>query len=210
MCGICGELSPDPRRPVSAERVRAMCGRLAHRGPDDEGVHVEGEMALGARRLSIIDLAGGHQPLSNEDGSVWVAQNGEIYNYRELARELADRGHRFRTNSDTEVLAHLYEEAGERLVERLEGMFAIAVWDARRHRLLLARDRLGIKPLVYGTAPDGCFLFASELQALLAALSQAPPLDLVALHHFLSFAVDAFLDDLVINPALRFGLNVSV
>lgn len=190
MCGICGEVSFDPRRPASAERVRRMASRLVHRGPDDEGIEAQGPAALGARRLSIIDLEGGHQPVSNEDGTVWAAQNGEIYNYRELAAELRSRGHRLRTQSDTEVIAHLYEQEGERFAERLDGMFAVAVWDAKRARLLLARDRLGIKPLVYGVLRDEQgprLAFASELQALLEAAAEAPPLDPEALHHFFSF-----------------------
>jgi asparagine synthase (glutamine-hydrolysing) len=164
MCGICGiaerEGSPDP------DVVVRMSRRLVHRGPDDEGLFRRGPVALAARRLSIIDLEHGHQPISNEDGSVTVVQNGEIYNYRELKRELEGRGHRFATDCDTEVLVHLYEEHGEAFVERLRGMFAIALWDERERRLLLARDRFGIKPLYYRLA-DGTLSFASELKAML-------------------------------------------
>lgn len=135
--------------PADVEAVRRMNSRLTHRGPDSDGVFVEGGVALAMRRLSIIDLEHGDQPIANEDGSVTVVQNGEIYNYRELRGELERRGHRFATASDTEVLVHLYEEHGEGFVERLRGMFALAVWDARERRLLLARDRFGIKPLFY-------------------------------------------------------------
>ncbi|MBV9397662.1 MAG: asparagine synthase (glutamine-hydrolyzing) [Bryobacterales bacterium] len=147
--------------------LRGMCDRLAHRGPDSYGCFAEPPVALGHRRLSIIDLSTGDQPLGNEDGSVQVIFNGEIYNYKELRQELRGKGHQFRTESDTEVLAHLYEEVGERVPEFLNGMFAFAIWDARRERLMLARDRLGKKPLYYTTAVKGFALcFASELKAL--------------------------------------------
>lgn len=145
-----------------------MTDRLAHRGPDGAGAHLDRGAALGHRRLSIIDLAGGHQPLGNEDDSVQVVFNGEIYNYLELREGLEERGHQFRTNSDTEVLVHLWEEAGESLPEHLNGMFAFAIWDARRGQMFVARDRLGKKPLYYTTeAPGYAFAFASELKALL-------------------------------------------
>jgi len=176
----------DPRAPASRQRVQRMCDRMTHRGPDDEGIHVEGPVGLGARRLSIIDLDTGHQPLSNEDGTIWATQNGEIYNYRELRAELEARGHRFRTRGDTEVLVHLYEECGDDMVGKLDGMFAIAVWDGPRARLLLARDRLGVKPLVYGVADGERFVFASEVQAILAALPEAPAIDVEAMHDYLS------------------------
>src|SRR5579872_1551498 len=142
MCGICGIAST--RGAVDPERLVAMSRTLLHRGPDSEGAHVDGTVGIAARRLAIIDLAGGDQPLTNEDGSVVVVQNGEVYNHRELARELEHAGHRFRTRSDTEVLAHGWEEWGPRLWERLRGMFAVAVWDGRERRLVLARDRFGI------------------------------------------------------------------
>src|SRR5229473_78896 len=148
MCGIAGIVSFDAG-PVLVEEVSAMCAAMVHRGPDDEGFHVGPRVGLGMRRLSIIDLATGHQPIANEDGTVWAILNGEIYNYRELRRFLECRGHVFRTATDTETIVHLYEEYGERCVEKLRGMFAFAVWDERRRALLLARDRLGIKPLYY-------------------------------------------------------------
>ena len=165
MCGICGLVTANGDRP-DPDVVRRMSARLVHRGPDSDGLHAEGPVALAARRLSIIDLEGGTQPIANEDGTVVVVQNGEIYNYRELRRELERSGHRFATASDTEVLVHMYEEHGDEFVGRLRGMFAIAVWDSRASRLLLARDRFGIKPLFYRLA-DGTLSFASELKAML-------------------------------------------
>lgn len=159
---------------------------MVHRGPDDEGLFQRGPVALAARRLSIIDLAHGHQPISNEDGSVTVVQNGEIYNYRELKRELEGVGHRFATDCDTEVLVHLYEEHGDGFVGRLRGMFAIALWDERRQRLLLARDRFGIKPLFYRQV-GGELSFASELKAMLAQPGFSRAIDPEALAAYLAF-----------------------
>src|SRR5947209_9055667 len=147
MCGICGIATTHGA--ADPERLRQMSATLVHRGPDSEGTHVDGSIALAARRLAIIDLTGGHQPIPNEDGSVVVVQNGELYNYRELMHELRRAGHEFRTHCDTEVLAHGYEQWGAGLWERLRGMFAVAIWDARAQRLVLARDRFGIKPLYY-------------------------------------------------------------
>ena len=167
MCGIAG-IFDLLGRPVTREDVASMCSAIVHRGPDDGGAHLGSAVGLGMRRLAIIDLTTGDQPISNEDGTVWVVFNGEIYNFRELRRELAGRGHRFRTTGDTEVIVHLYEERGPRMVDDLRGMFAFALWDERRQRLLLARDRLGIKPLYYALV-DGRLLFASELKALLCA-----------------------------------------
>ncbi|HZG34596.1 MAG TPA: asparagine synthase (glutamine-hydrolyzing) [Gaiellaceae bacterium] len=178
MCGICGLVD---RRGADPARLEAMSGTLVHRGPDSTGSHVDGRVGLAARRLAIIDLRTGDQPVANEDGTVVVVQNGEIYNYRELRAELERAGHRFRTRGDTEVLAHGYEQWGEHFPERLRGMFAVAVWDARRRRLLLARDRYGIKPLVYREQP-GELLFASELRAL-----PRGDVDLDALEAFLAF-----------------------
>src|SRR5438093_12636269 len=163
MCGICGIVSSNGSS--VAERVAAMSATLRHRGPDSFREFSDGAIALAARRLSIIDLETGDQPIANEDGSLHVLQNGEIYNYRELRHELDRAGHRFRTHGDTEVLLHLYEEHGDGFAARLRGMFAVAIWDARRRRLVLARDRFGIKPLYYRPS-EGELAFASELRAL--------------------------------------------
>jgi len=179
MCGICGIASPagtpDP------ERLAAMSAALVHRGPDSAGEHLDGPVALAARRLSIIDLAGGDQPIASEDGACVVVQNGEIYNFPELRRELERAGHAFRTHSDTEAIVHLYEEHGLDFARRLRGMFAVAIWDARTRRLVLARDRYGIKPLYYRHV-DGELAFASELRAL-----PRGEIDLDALEAFLAF-----------------------
>ena len=166
MCGICGLVSLDGATAPDPAALAAMNETLLHRGPDSDGSLIDGPCGLAMRRLSIIDLAGGDQPIGNEDGRIQVIQNGEIYNYRELMDELRGRGHTFSTHSDTEVLVHLYEERGPAFVEALRGMFAIAIWDARHGRLLLARDRFGIKPLYYRVA-GGQLSFASELKALL-------------------------------------------
>src|SRR5438067_981446 len=181
MCGICGVASS--RGAIDPERLRRMSQTLHHRGPDSEGTHVDGPVGIAARRLAIIDLTGGDQPIANEDGSIVVIQNGEIYNYRELMHELERAGHTFRTRCDTEVLVHGYEQWGTRLWERLRGMFAVCVWDARERTLTLARDRFGIKPLYYRET-DGELAFASELDALPKA-----EIDLDALEGFLAFNV---------------------
>jgi asparagine synthase (glutamine-hydrolysing) len=165
MCGICGYVTR--RGPANAEAVAAMAASLRHRGPDAEGLHLDGPVALGHRRLSIIDLSeAAHEPLTNEDGTLWLVFNGEVYNFRELRRELEPR-HHFRSLGDGEVILHLYEERGDEAVKALDGMFALAVWDARRRRMLLARDRTGKKPLFYHDSP-GVFAFASEVKGLLA------------------------------------------
>src|SRR5918995_581685 len=179
MCGICGLASGGG--PADPERLRAMSATLVHRGPDSDGHLVDGPVGLAARRLSIIDLETGDQPIANEDGTVHVVQNGEIYNYRELRAGLEHAGHRFATRSDTEVLVHLYEEHGDGFAERLRGMFAVAIWDARKRRLVLARDPFGIKPLYYEDNADG-LAFASELRAL-----PRGEIDLDALEAFLAF-----------------------
>src|SRR6266852_3359590 len=183
MCGICGVAGGDPSE--TQELVGRMCDAMVHRGPDDEGgIQVDG-VTLGSRRLSIIDIAGGHQPIHNEDSTVWVIQNGEIYNHLELRKLLVSAGHKFTTQSDTEVLAHGYEEWGESMVERLNGMFAFAVLDRQRKRVLLARDRMGIKPLHY--AVDGKRLvFASELKSLLCDPALRRDIDPVALDEYLA------------------------
>ncbi len=182
MCGICGGLSW--KRPLDAETLGRMLETLVHRGPDDQGVHVAPPAALGVRRLAVIDVQGGRQPMSSEDGSVHVVQNGEIYNHVELREELEKNGHRFRTRCDTEVLVHLYEEKGESFVSDLVGMFAVAVWDSRAEKLVLVRDRLGQKPLYYAQV-DGGLLFASEIKALLAAGGVSREMDHAALGEYL-------------------------
>jgi asparagine synthase (glutamine-hydrolysing) len=185
MCGICGLVSSDGA-PVDTEALADMNQTLFHRGPDSGGMFVEGGVGLAARRLAIIDLVRGDQPIANEDHTIHVVQNGEIYNYRELRRELEARGHQFATAGDTEVLVHLYEEYGPRFVERVRGMFAIALWDAKRSRLVLARDRFGIKPLYYRLNGDS-LSFASELKALLRQPDFSREIDLDALDAFLAF-----------------------
>jgi asparagine synthase (glutamine-hydrolysing) len=165
MCGIAGQLLLN--RSAALADIRGMCDRIQHRGPDDQGYYLDGGCGLGMRRLSIIDLDSGHQPISNEDRTIWVVFNGEIYNYRELRANLIRSGHRFRTNSDTETLVHLYEEEGAAGISKLRGMFAYAIWDSNRRCLLLARDRFGKKPLYLARLPEGLY-FASELKCLRA------------------------------------------
>jgi asparagine synthase (glutamine-hydrolysing) len=167
MCGIAGRFNYDPLRPIDRDVLSAMTDAVAHRGPDAAGYHVAPGIGLGHRRLSIIDLSTGDQPLANENGTVWTVFNGEIYNFADVRAELAARGHRFRTGSDTEVIVHGYEEWGERAVERFRGMFAFAVWDAPKRRLVLARDRVGVKPLYYTELPGRGVVFGSELKSLL-------------------------------------------
>src|SRR4051812_47017938 len=166
MCGITGKLWFDPARPIARDLLVRMTDRVAHRGPDAGGYYVNGSIGLGHRRLSIIDLATGDQPLGNEDGTVQVVFNGEIYNFADVRDELQARGHQFRTRSDTEIIVHGFEEWGEDCVTRFRGMFAFAVWDDRRRTLLLARDRLGVKPLYYALLPGG-IVFGSEIKSLL-------------------------------------------
>jgi asparagine synthase (glutamine-hydrolysing) len=181
MCGICVVVQENG--PADGATLQAMCDQIVHRGPDSEGLGLDGSVGLGMRRLSIIDLAGGHQPISNEDRSLAVVFNGEIYNYRELRDGLMGRGHRFATQSDTEVLVHLYEDLGERSVERLRGMFAYAIHDRRTGRVFAARDRLGIKPLHYVELGDRLYL-ASEIKSLLMVPGLEPTLDEVALDQY--------------------------
>ena len=186
MCGICGLVSLNGASAPDPAVLAAMNETLVHRGPDSDGTLIDGPAGLAMRRLSIIDLDGGDQPISNEDGRVHVIQNGEIYNYRELMEELQGRGHGFRSHSDTEVLVHLYEERGPDFVEQLRGMFALAIWDARHGRLVLARDRFGIKPLYYAVV-DGTLSFASELKALIRQPGFSREIDHEALEAFLAF-----------------------
>ncbi len=185
MCGICGVLELNEDRPVSESLVRRMARVARHRGPDDEGYYFGPRIGLGHTRLSIIDLSGGHQPLENEDGTVRIVFNGEIYNYSQLADLLRRAGHSFRSRSDTETIVHAYEEYGTACVEKLRGMFAFAIWDQSRMRLLLARDRLGIKPLYY-TVRDGRLLFASEIKSILQDACIPRKIDEDALEYFLS------------------------
>jgi asparagine synthase (glutamine-hydrolysing) len=188
MCGIAGIIYADIDRPVDPGLLKAMGDAISHRGPDAEGFWIEPGIGLVHRRLSIIDLEGGDQPIGNEDGSIKVVFNGEIYNHQGLRRELEARSHRFRTRSDTEVLVHLYEEMGDHLVERLRGMFAFALWDRTRRRLILARDRLGLKPLyVYHDGEK--LLFGSELKAILAYPGVRREVDPAALEEYLAFGM---------------------
>jgi asparagine synthase (glutamine-hydrolysing) len=184
MCGIVGQFNHGDDAPVGEGTLHRMCAAITHRGPDHEGHFVDGSFGMGMTRLSINDLAGGDQPLTNEDGSVVVVCNGEIYNSPALRRELESRGHRFRSHSDVAVIPHLYEEHGEDFVRHLDGMFALALWDTRARRLVLARDRIGIKPLYLATR-SGSVAFASEITALMAA-GWGDALDLTSLHHYLS------------------------
>lgn len=185
MCGICGIFQFDPHAGVDRIDLERMNATLVHRGPDDEGYHVSGPVGMAMRRLSIIDLGGGRQPISNEDGTIWIVYNGEIFNYPALRTDLVARGHQFKTSSDTEVIVHLYEEMAERCVEPLNGMFAFALWDSRRNSLLLARDRLGIKPLFYSVEPGHRVVFGSEIKALLPAGVDRTP-DYQGLYDYLS------------------------
>ena len=190
MCGIVGAVWNDGGPPLDEAALLAMADRIAHRGPDDSGTYRDGHAALGFRRLSIVDLAGGHQPLANEDGSIWTVFNGEIYNFPALRRRLEARGHTLKTQGDTEVIVHLYEDEGPGFVALLRGMFALAVWDAPRRTLVLARDRMGQKPLIYRYDHDGNrLLFASELKALLALPADAFPrqVDRAAVDQYLTY-----------------------
>ncbi len=185
MCGICGIYNYGSGLPVERAALKAMNDLIAHRGPDDEGYYEKDTVGLAMRRLSIIDVSTGHQPISNEDGSVWIVFNGEIYNFQELRDKLIGQGHVFKTKSDTETIVHLYEEKGKDFVKDLRGMFAIAIWDKKRDRLLLARDRMGKKPLFYSVTP-GAVSFASELRALLAAPGIPREVDLRAVDAYLT------------------------
>src|SRR5580704_4350700 len=167
MCGIAGIVS-EAGPPPDGATLHRMCQSMVHRGPDDQGIYLRGSVGLGMRRLSIIDVAGGHQPVHNEDMTVWIVFNGEIFNFPDLRKELDSRGHHFYTNTDTEAIVHLYEEFGSECVQKLRGMFSFAIYDERRRSLLLARDRLGIKPLHYAI-DSGRLLFGSEIKAVIAA-----------------------------------------
>ena len=184
MCGICGEIKFDARAQSDAEMIRAMCATILHRGPDEQRIHMDGRVGLGSTRLAIIDVVGGHMPLANEDGTVWIVYNGETYNFARLREWLERAGHVFATHSDTETIVHLYEQEGDAFVRHLNGMFALAIWDARRRRLVLARDHVGIKPLYYAELDDR-LVFGSELKPLLVN-GMSREIDALALHDYLS------------------------
>ncbi len=184
MCGIVGIVDLKGRK-QEMETIKSMADQIIHRGPDDEGFFIENGVALGARRLKIIDLETGHQPQCNEDGKIWITYNGEIYNFLELRRELEEKGHKFKTKSDTEVIIHLYEEEGEEGLKKLRGMFAFGIWDGRKRRLLLARDRIGKKPLYY-TIADSTIVFSSEIKGILKYGRVERELDLNALDLYLT------------------------
>jgi asparagine synthase (glutamine-hydrolysing) len=186
MCGISGIVYRDRHKPASLDNLKKMCTTLVHRGPDDEGFFVNRNVGLGMRRLNVIDLSTGHQPISNEDGRIWIVFNGEIYNYPELRKELENKGHKFSTNSDTETIVHAYEEHGEDCAKKLNGMFAFAIWDGCHQKLVLARDRLGVKPLYY-FVNNQCLVFGSELKAILQCKEVPKAIDFEALDSFLTF-----------------------
>src|SRR2546423_6798251 len=187
MCGINGiALSSRSRRELDVRVLERMRDVITHRGPDDAGTYVDGQIGLGHRRLSIVDVAAGHQPMANEEGRLRITYNGKIYNHADFRKELERRGHVYRTHCDTETILHLYEERGTACVEDLRGMFAFAIWDARRRELFIARDRLGVKPLYYVHADDGSLYFASEIKALLEARAVAAELNFGALPDYLA------------------------
>ncbi|MCB1196559.1 asparagine synthase (glutamine-hydrolyzing), partial [bacterium] len=186
MCGIVGILQLD-NKTVQEDRLKRMNRTMTHRGPDAEGYYFDGALGFGQRRLSIIDLSGGKQPLANEDRTVWVTFNGEIYNFLDLKKDLESKGHTFATHSDTEVLVHLYEEYGEKSVSLLQGMYAYAIWDSNKKELFIARDRIGIKP-VYYYFDGNKFIFASEIKAILAYGSICHELDMTAVLDYLTFS----------------------
>ncbi|NIO49820.1 MAG: asparagine synthetase B, partial [Candidatus Aminicenantes bacterium] len=187
MCGIAGIINPRTSIQQLKEPLASMLKSLKHRGPEDEGMYLERGVGLGHRRLSIIDIRGGHQPLANEDGTLNLVTNGEIYNYRELRKDLITKGHIFKTKSDSEVILHLYEEKGENCVKYLNGMFAVALWDSKKRKLLLARDRFGIKPLYIAISED-LICFASELTAIIQSGLIKEKVDPLALYSYLAFS----------------------
>ncbi|MFZ3065553.1 MAG: asparagine synthase (glutamine-hydrolyzing) [Nitrospirota bacterium] len=186
MCGICGKLNFDKNKDIDKGLIKKMCDTIVHRGPDDEGYYINKNIGLGMRRLSIIDLNTGHQPISNENQKIWIVFNGEIYNYRELKQDLIKKGHQFKTGSDTEAIIHLYEEYDVDCLKLLRGMFAFAIWDEVKSRLFLARDRVGKKPLIY-TVANNSIIFASELKAIIQDNSVKKEIDFDALDQYMSF-----------------------
>src|SRR5256886_2581714 len=186
MCGICGQFNFGRNESVQPDTIRRMTQTMVHRGPDDDGYYFSGSLGLGFRRLSIIDLAGGHQPMSDAEETVWVTLNGEIYNFKELRAELESRGHSFRTESDTEVIIHGYKEWGIDVLNQLNGMFGLAIWDVKKRRLVVARDAMGIK-LIYYRLTNSQLSFGSEIRSVLAAASSGANVDPAALNLFLRF-----------------------
>ena len=186
MCGICGFVNLDRTQPANPAVLESMRDIIRHRGPDDAGLYIDGPVALGHRRLSIIDIGGGHQPMSNEDGSVWIIFNGEVYNYVELRRDHLEGRHQFASHSDTEVMIHAYEDFGKDCVKYFNGMFAFAIWDSRTQTLFLGRDRVGVKPLYY-TIQGGTFIFASEIKAILQHPAVARRVDPIAVDEFMTY-----------------------
>src|SRR5215212_4462972 len=187
MCGINGiAFSSRSRRRVDATALKAMRDVITHRGPDDEGIYIDENVGLGHRRLSIVDVASGHQPMTNEDGSLYITYNGEVYNHADYREDLESRGHVYSTHCDTETILHLYEDFGDGCVEHLRGMFTFAIWDRNKRELFIARDRLGVKPLYYVHTDDGSLYFASEIKALLEAGAVRPELNYAALPDYLA------------------------
>jgi len=185
MCGICGIYKFD-KKAVLEQEIKNMCSVMKHRGPDDEGMYFDGFLGIGMRRLSIIDLDSGHQPIANENETVWTVLNGEIYNFEELTADLKNKGHVFKTKSDTEVIVHLYEEFGTDFLKYLRGMFGLALWDANKRELLLARDPLGIKQIYFFKSGKE-FLFGSEIKCILEQLGNRFKINYEALNHYLTF-----------------------
>src|SRR5436309_6042039 len=186
MCGICGQYNFGDQTPVLRQNIEKMTKTLVHRGPDDEGYYISGPLGFGFRRLSIIDLAGGHQPMSDQEETVWVVFNGEIYNFQELRDELEAHGHVFRTRSDTEVIVHGYKQWGDQVLNRLNGMFGLAIWDARQRRLIVARDPFGIKLVYYRLEGDRLY-FGSEMRAVRTAMPGKSEIDPTSLNLFLRY-----------------------
>src|SRR5581483_645592 len=186
MCGICGKIEFREGKQVSSQLLRQMLDIIEHRGPDEHGIFRSGCVGLAHRRLNIIDLSTGKQPMCNEDGSVWIIYNGEVYNFAELRSNLVQKGHRFKSASDTEVIVHLYEEIGVECVQQLRGMFSFALWDENTKTLLLARDRVGIKPLYYCHTGDS-LLFASEVKAMLVDPAVSREMDSASLNDFFTY-----------------------
>ncbi len=205
MCGICGVIHKHPDNPVQLPDIRRMCDVITHRGPDEEGQYVEANVGIGMRRLSIIDLSTGTQPIFNEDRSMAIVFNGEIYNHQDIRKELISRGHVFKTKSDTEAIIHAYEEWGTAMPERLNGMFGFAIWDGQKNRLFMARDRLGIKPL-YFYKNDEQFVFGSELKSILQIKNVPREVEPRALDTFLTFEyIPAPFSRIFLNCRRRIG-----